>query len=76
MPVVVESRDPEQEIRWRAWREKGRRADRLAKKRMKALLAAIGLILLALILYTTLRAGAAPISDDVQTTVGSDHSSS
>jgi hypothetical protein len=57
MPVVVESRDPEQEIRWRAWREKGRRADRLAKKRMKALLAAVGLILLALILYTTLRAG-------------------
>jgi hypothetical protein len=63
MPLVVESRDPEQEIRWRAWREKGRRADRLAEKRMKALLTIIGLILLALILHFTLSAGVAPISE-------------
>ena len=73
MPIVVESRDPEQEIRWRAWCEKGRRADRLAEKRMTVLLTIIGLILLALILYITLRARVAPISDGVQNTVGSDH---
>jgi hypothetical protein len=73
MPIAANSPDSEQEIRWRAWQEKGRRADRLADKRMKVLLTIIGLILLALILYNTLRAGVVPISDDVQNTVGSDH---
>jgi hypothetical protein len=44
----------EQELRWRAWQEKGRLADRLAETRMKVLVTIVGLILLALILYNTL----------------------
>ena len=55
MTIAQESPDSEDELRWRTWQEKGQRADRLADKRMKVLFSIVGLILLALILYYTLR---------------------
>jgi hypothetical protein len=55
------------------WQEKGRRADRLADRQMKVLFSIVGLILLALILYYTLRAKVFLAPDHVQNAVGSDH---
>lgn len=73
MPIAENSPDSEQELRWRAWQEKGRCADRLADKWTKVLFSVIGLILLAGILYYTLRAKASPDSDHVQRAVACDH---
>ena len=73
MLIAVESPDSAQEIRWRAWQEKGRRADRLAKKRMKVLFSIVGLTLVAVILCYVFRAKISPDSDHVQQLVGSDH---
>jgi hypothetical protein len=70
MPIAENSPDSEQELRWRNWQEKGRRADRLANKRMKVLFSVVGLILLAFILYCTLRTKVLPNSDHVQNAVG------
>lgn len=66
MPIAENSPNSEQELRWRTWQEKGRRADRLVDKRMKVLFSVVGLILLAWILYYGLRAKASPDSDHVQ----------
>ena len=66
MPIAEKSPDSEQELRWRAWQEKGRRADRLAEKRMKVLFSIVGLILVAVILYYVFRAKISPDSDHVQ----------
>ena len=51
MPPSENSRDSEQELRWRAWQEKNRRADRIADKWMKVLFTVAGVILLISILY-------------------------
>jgi hypothetical protein len=51
MPIIENAPDSGQELRWRAWQEKGRRNDRLADKRMKVVFFFVGLILLAWILY-------------------------
>ena len=48
----------EQKLLWRTWGEKSRRVDRLAEKRMTVLFLAVGLILLACVLYYALRAKA------------------
>jgi type VI protein secretion system component VasF len=73
MPIAEKSPDSEQELRWRAWQEKGRRADRLAERRMKVLFSIVGLILVAVILYYGFRAKIWPDSDHVQHAVRSDH---
>lgn len=71
MPIAEKSPDSEQELRWRTWQQKGRRADLLAEKRMKVLFSVVGLIVLGLILYYTF----APNSDHLRNPVGSDFNS-
>jgi hypothetical protein len=46
----------EQTLLWRTWKEKSRRVDRLAEKRMTVLFLAVGLALLASVLYYAFRA--------------------
>jgi len=50
MPISQNSLDSELELRWRTWLDKGKRADRLADKRMKVLFSVVGVILLVWIL--------------------------
>ena len=45
----------EQTLLWRTWTEKSRRLDRLAERRMTVLFLAVGVILLACVLYYALR---------------------
>ena len=73
MPIAEKSPDSEQELRWRRWQEKGRRADRLADRRLKVLFSVVGLILLACILYYAFWTKASPDSDHVQNAAGSNH---
>ena len=73
MPIAEKSPDSEQQLRWRKWQEKGRRADRLAEKRMKVVCAVVGLILLACILHYAVWTKASPDSDHVQNAVESNH---
>ena len=72
MPIAEKSPDSEQELRWRAWQEKGRRTDRLAEKRMKVLFSIVGLVLVAMILYYVFRSKIPPNSDHVEHAVVSD----
>jgi hypothetical protein len=51
MPIVENAPDSRQELRWRAWQDKGHCNDRLADKRIKVVSSVVGLILLAWILY-------------------------
>ena len=46
----------EQTLLWRTWKEKSRRVDRLAEKRMTVLFLAVGVVLLASVLYYAFRA--------------------
>ena len=48
----------EQTLLWHTWREKSRRVDRLAEKRMTVLFLAVGLVLLAAVCYYAFRAKA------------------
>jgi hypothetical protein len=48
----------EQTLLWNTWREKSRRIDRLAEKRMTVLFLAVGLVLLAAVSYYAFRAKA------------------
>lgn len=48
----------EQKLLWRSWTEKGLRVDRLAERRMTVLFVAVGVILLACVLYYVLQARA------------------
>ena len=48
----------EQKLLWRSWTEKGLRVDRLAERRMTVLFVALGVILLACVLYYVLQARA------------------
>jgi hypothetical protein len=48
----------EQTLLWHTWREKRRRVDRLAEKRMTVLFLAVGLVLLAAACYYAFRANA------------------
>lgn len=48
----------EQKLLWRTWGEKSRRADRVAETRMMVLFLAVGLVLLACVLYYALGAKA------------------
>jgi len=52
MPITKQSQESDHELRWRNWKERGRRADKLAEKRMTVLFSVVCLILVALILYT------------------------
>ena len=45
----------EQTLLWQTWREKSRRGDRLAEKRMTVLFLAVGLVLLAAVCYYAFR---------------------
>lgn len=65
--------DHEQELRWRAWQEKSRRADRLADKWMKTLFSAVGVILLAWILYQVFRAKASSDPNQAQQAIRVQH---
>lgn len=70
MPITEKSPDSEHELRLRTWQERGRRADRLAEKRMKVLFFIVGLILVAMILYYTLRTKVSPAPKHAQNVVG------
>jgi hypothetical protein len=63
MPIAEKSPDSDQELRWRTWEEKGRRADRLAEKRMRVLFSIVGLILLTWIVFYALRTKASRTPD-------------
>jgi hypothetical protein len=65
--------DSEQELRWRAWEEKGRRADRRADKWMKILFSAVGLILLAWVVYEVFVAKATGNHNQVQRAIRCNH---
>jgi len=56
MPISDNELDSEQKLLRSTWQEKGRRADRLNKKRMAILGMAVGAILLGCIVYYALRA--------------------
>ena len=75
MPIVKNAHDTEQELRWRAWQNKGRLNDRLADKRMKILFFVVGLILLAWILYYAFRPGISADSDFVRRALSYDYNS-
>jgi hypothetical protein len=59
MPISDSTLNSEQKLLWRTWKEKSRRVDMLAEKRMTVLFLAVGLILAACVLYYALRAKAA-----------------
>ena len=68
--------DSEQTLLWRTWQERRRRADRLIDRRMTVFVIAAGLILLACIVYSVLRAKASSNPDDLQHGLVHDCSSS
>ena len=55
MPISDNPLNSEQTLLWRTWTEKSCRLDRLAERRMTVLFLAIGVILLACVLYYALR---------------------
>jgi hypothetical protein len=55
MTLSENSRDSEQNLRWIAWEEKNRRADRITEKRMAFVFINTGVILLVSVLYVILR---------------------
>jgi hypothetical protein len=55
MTLSENSRDSEQDLRWLAWEEKNRRADRIVEKRMKLVFVVVSVILLLLIVYASLQ---------------------
>jgi hypothetical protein len=63
MPRAEPSQESGPELRWRKWLERGKKADKLAEKRMTVLFSVVGLILLALILYYTLWARESPATE-------------
>jgi hypothetical protein len=69
MPMSHGSPNSELRLRWLAWQEKGKIADRLSGKRMKILFSIVGIILLSLILYYVFRINMLPDSDHVQRAV-------
>jgi len=76
MPMSRHSPGSEMELRWRAWQEKGKRADRLADKWMKVLFSVVGVILLVWILFYVFRAKALPDPSHAQRAAACDHISS
>jgi hypothetical protein len=58
MRVSDNALSSEQTRLWHTWREKSRRVDRLAEKRMTVLFLAVGLVLLAAVCYYAFRAKA------------------
>jgi hypothetical protein len=60
------SLDSELELRWRTWLDKGKRADRLADKRMKVLFSVVGIVLLTWILFYWFHTRTLPGSNHVQ----------
>ena len=56
MPISDSTLNSEQKLLSRTWKEKSRRVDMLAEKRMTVLFLAVGLALLASVLYYAFRA--------------------